>query len=58
MDDEKIDPSKKDTTISSAADLTKTTKKTDAELTEDELAKVSGGMSKAWGLTVGTGTGF
>ena len=37
------DPKAKDTNISSADDLTKTTKKGDVELTEEELKRVSGG---------------
>jgi bacteriocin-like protein len=36
--------SRRDETISSADDLVKTGKKGDVELTEDELAKVSGGL--------------
>jgi bacteriocin-like protein len=44
MSTDKADPSKKDTTISSTDDLTKTTKKGDVELTENELAHVSGGV--------------
>jgi bacteriocin-like protein len=44
MSTDKIDPSKKDAKISSADDLVKTSKKGDVELTEDELAKVSGGL--------------
>jgi len=43
MSTDKIDPSKKDTTISSADDLTKTTNKGDVELTEGELKRVIGG---------------
>ncbi len=38
-----IDPKAKDPKIS-ADDLTKTTKKGDAELTEEELKRVSGGL--------------
>jgi bacteriocin-like protein len=45
MSTDKIDPSKKDEKISSADDLVKTSKKGDVELTEDELAKVSGGLT-------------
>jgi hypothetical protein len=37
MSTDKIDPSKKDATISSADDLTKTTNKGDVELSEEEL---------------------
>jgi hypothetical protein len=44
MDTDKIDPSKKDATISSADDLVKTTKKDDVELTEEELHRVRGGV--------------
>ena len=54
MSTDKIDPKAQDPKISSADDLNKTTNKADAELTENELAKVSGGMIKAWGGTVGT----
>jgi bacteriocin-like protein len=43
MSTDKIDPSKKDANISSADDLTKTTKKGDVELNEEELKRVSGG---------------
>jgi hypothetical protein len=43
MSTDKIDPSKKDATISSADDLTKTTKKGDVELSEEELKRVTGG---------------
>jgi bacteriocin-like protein len=42
MSTDKTDPSKA-ASISSADDLTKTTKKGDIELTEEELKKVSGG---------------
>jgi len=45
MSTDKIDPSKKDTTISSADDLTKTTNKGDVELNEEELKRVSGGFA-------------
>jgi bacteriocin-like protein len=45
MSTDKIDPSKKDATISSADDLVKTSKKGDVELTENELANVSGGIT-------------
>jgi hypothetical protein len=44
MSNDKIDPSKKDATISSADDLTKTSKKGHVELTENELAHASGGV--------------
>jgi len=44
MSTDKVDPSKKDPQISSADDLTKTTKKGDVELTEEELKRVSGGL--------------
>ncbi len=43
MNTDKVDPSKKDTTISSADDLVKTTKKGDVELSEQELSNVAGG---------------
>jgi bacteriocin-like protein len=43
MSTDKIDPSNKDTTISSADDLTKTTNKGDVELSEEELKRVTGG---------------
>lgn len=42
MSDDKVDPSKKDPQIS-PDDLTKTTKKGDVELSEEELKRVSGG---------------
>jgi bacteriocin-like protein len=44
MSTDKIDPSKKDAKISSADDLTKTTNKSDVELSEEELKRVSGGL--------------
>jgi bacteriocin-like protein len=44
MNDDKIDPDKKGTQISSADDLAKT-KKGDAELSEEELKRVSGGLT-------------
>ena len=44
MSDDKNDPSKKDPKISSADDLTKTRKKGDVELSEEELKRVSGGL--------------
>jgi hypothetical protein len=43
MTTDKIDPSNKDPKISSADDLTKTTKKGDVELSEEELKRVTGG---------------
>jgi len=43
MTTDKIDPSKKDPKISSADDLTKTTKKGEVELDEEELKRVLGG---------------
>jgi len=43
MATDKADPSKQDTTISSADDLVKTTKSGDVELTEEGLKRVSGG---------------
>ena len=43
MSTDKADPGKKDTTISSADDLVKTTKSGDVELTEEALKRVSGG---------------
>ena len=45
MNNDKVDPSKKDPQISSADDLTKTTNKGDVELTEEELKRVSGGAT-------------
>jgi bacteriocin-like protein len=44
MSTDKIDPSKKDATISSTDDLVKTTNKGDVELSEEELKRVSGGI--------------
>ena len=44
MSTDKIDPNKKDATISSADDLVKTSKKGDLELTEEELKRVRGGV--------------
>jgi hypothetical protein len=44
MSNDKIDPNKKDPKISSADDLTKTRKKGDVELDEEELKRVSGGI--------------
>ena len=46
MSDDKADPSNKDPKISSADDLTKTTKKGDVELSEEELKRVSGGAGQ------------
>jgi hypothetical protein len=43
MSTDKIDPSKKDASISSADDLTKTSKG-DVELSEEELKRVTGGL--------------
>ena len=43
MSNDKIDPKTKDTKISSADDLIKTTKKGDVELTEEELKRATGG---------------
>jgi hypothetical protein len=51
MSTDKIDPSKKDATISSADDLTKTTNKGDVELTEEELKRVSGGALPIKGVS-------
>jgi hypothetical protein len=45
MSNDKIDPSSRDPKVSSADDLTKTSKKGDVELTEEELNKVAGGRS-------------
>jgi len=47
MSTDNIDPSKKDTTISSADDLVKTNK-ADVELSEEELKRVSGGVALAF----------
>ena len=44
MSTDKIDPSKKDTMISSADDLVKTTKKSDVELSEEDLKRIAGGQ--------------
>ncbi len=57
MSTDKIDP-KKDANISSADDLAKTPTKSDVELTEDQLAKVSGGIRKSGGDPGTTGIGF
>jgi hypothetical protein len=46
---DKIDPSKKDATISSADDLVKATKTSDVELSEEELKRVTGGETTAVG---------
>ena len=43
MSDDTVDPSNKDPQISSADNLTKTTKSDDVEMTEEELKRVSGG---------------
>ena len=43
MSNDRNDPKKKDPKISSADDLSKTTKKGDVELSEEELKRVSGG---------------
>jgi bacteriocin-like protein len=43
MSNDTVDPSKKDPQISCADDLAKTTNKGDAELSEEELKRVSGG---------------
>jgi hypothetical protein len=43
MSNDKIDPSKKEQNVSSD-DLTKTTKKGDVELSEEELKRVAGGL--------------
>jgi len=45
MSNDKIDPKAKDPKVSSADDLTKTSKKGDVELTEEELNRASGGLS-------------
>jgi type VI protein secretion system component Hcp len=45
MSTDKIDPSKKDATISSADDLVKTANKGDVQLSEEELKGVTGGLS-------------
>jgi bacteriocin-like protein len=45
MSNDKIDPSSKDPKISSADELTKTTNKSDVELSEEELKRVSGGRA-------------
>ena len=46
MSTDKIDPSSKDATISSADDLVKTAKSGDVELREEELSRVTGGTVK------------
>jgi hypothetical protein len=43
---DKVDPKRKETKISSADDLTKTSKSGDIELEEEELKRVSGGTVK------------
>jgi bacteriocin-like protein len=40
----KVDPKKKDMKVSSADDLTKTSKGGDIELDEEELKRVTGGL--------------
>ena len=45
MSTDKIDPSKKEATISSTDDVVKTTKSGDVELTEKELKRVVGGAT-------------
>jgi transcription elongation GreA/GreB family factor len=45
MSTDKIDPSKKDATISSADELVKTTQSGDVELSEEELKRVTGGTT-------------
>jgi bacteriocin-like protein len=54
MSTDKVDPSKKDPQISSADDLTKTTNKSDVELSEEELKRVSGGLKFAGNVTSAT----
>jgi hypothetical protein len=44
MSTDNIDPSNKDATISSTDDVTKTTNKSDMELSEEQLKRVSGGL--------------
>jgi hypothetical protein len=44
----KVEPKKKDTKISSADDMIKTSKKGDIELDEEELKRVSGGAGIAF----------
>ena len=46
MSNDKLDPSKKDPKISSADDLAKTSNKSDVELKEEELKRVSGGLAQ------------
>jgi hypothetical protein len=46
MSTDKVDPSKKDSQLSSADDLAKTSKKSDVELTEEELKRATGGAHK------------
>jgi bacteriocin-like protein len=52
MNTDKIDPSKKDTTISSTDDLVKPA---NAELSEEELKRVSGGVTSGAPLKVRLG---
>ena len=47
MSTDKIDPSKKDPKIATD-DLTKTTKKGDVELTEEELKRTTGGVTQEY----------
>jgi hypothetical protein len=50
MSTDKIDPSKKDATISSSADdLVQATKSGDVELTEEQLNRVAGGRKAGQG---------
>ena len=42
---DKADPKRKETKISSADDLTKTSKNGDVELTEEELKRATGGLN-------------
>ena len=50
MSTDKIDPSKKDATISSSPDdLVQTTKSSDVELTEEQLNRVTGGRKAGSG---------
>jgi hypothetical protein len=44
MSTDKIDPSNKDPKVSSADELTKTTNKSDVELSEEELKRIAGGV--------------
>jgi hypothetical protein len=49
MSNDKIDPTSKDPKISSADDLAKTTNKSDVELSEEELKRVSAGTPSSGG---------